>query len=76
MSLSGAGRSPLNPLILRPNDDTEVLIKVMIFLLRQVGGSIALSDIEQSNILEESLDTLEIFKNEIGVLTIRIKDDQ
>jgi hypothetical protein len=76
MSLSGAGRSPLNPLFVRPNDDTEVLIKVMIFLLRLVGGSIALSDIEQSNILEENLDTLEIFKNEIGVLTIRVKDDQ
>lgn len=57
------------------DDNNKILIQLLMWSLRQLGGSIALNIEDQLKVMDEDLSHLEMFKTQgDSILVIRVKD--
>lgn len=57
------------------DDNNKILIQLLMWSLRQLGGSVALTNEDQLRVMDEDLSNLEMFKiQDPAVLVIRVKD--
>lgn len=56
-------------------DGQKALWQVVAFLLKQVGGSVALSEREQELIRDIDITTVKMYKTEMGTLILRVVEE-